>query len=102
MSDTHRRSFLKSTLAGLASTAAVSRADRVKAAAANTLRFALIGCGGRGRSVAGEFAQLADIQLAYACDPDTSRAGDVAALFSGWRGDEEMFRAAREPYLLYR
>jgi predicted dehydrogenase len=82
---TDRRAFLKSTAAAMAAGAVVAPVALSQAApsAAETVRLALIGCGGRGRGLAGSFAGLANVEFAYVCDPDTGRAGSTAASLGG-------------------
>ena len=67
-----RRSFIQSTggsIAGLVTGAAALSATSARAAGANErLRVALVGCGGRGRTVAGAFAARDDVDLAYITD----------------------------------
>ncbi len=84
-SHTNRRQFLQRSGA-LAVGAAVlgSRVPNVHAAEENTIRLALIGCGGRGSGAVGNAINTSDqgpIQLFAAADIDASRMdGAVAAL----------------------
>src|SRR5687768_13350943 len=57
-----RRFFLGMSAAAVTVRQAVAASDRV--------RVALMGVRGRGRALAGEFAQLADAEIAYVCDVD--------------------------------
>ncbi|MCA9119149.1 MAG: Gfo/Idh/MocA family oxidoreductase [Planctomycetaceae bacterium] len=82
MSD-DRRAFLKATTLGVATATAVSAITTKRAVGANQkLRLALIGCGGRGSSVARDFAALPGVEFAYVCDPDSGRAADAVRKFS--------------------
>jgi predicted dehydrogenase len=56
----NRRNFL------LSATSAAGTAF----SAAETVSIAIAGTRGRGRALAGEFAKLADVRVAYLCDPD--------------------------------
>jgi predicted dehydrogenase len=79
MSSSNRRDFLK-TAAAIAGAATVSASGTSRAGDAQSkVRMALIGCGGRGTGVAGEFAAIEGVELAYACDPDSRRAAETAA-----------------------
>lgn len=92
MSETNRRSFLKSTGAAAGGSAILALADSEPAPAAENnpandkLVLALIGCGGRGLAVAKSFAGQPDIAVAYVCDPDSTRAGKAARAIEGVSG----------------
>ncbi len=74
MNDLSRRSFLAGTTAASVGATAWAWSGKARATDANQrLRVGLIGCGGRGMSLAGSFAEIADI--VYVCDPDDSRRG---------------------------
>ena len=78
MTTPHRRAFLEQTGATLAATAALSLVKPARAAAANdTIAMALIGCGGRGRSVARNLAALDGVTMTWVCDPDQRRAAEA-------------------------
>ncbi|MBC8351808.1 MAG: Gfo/Idh/MocA family oxidoreductase [Planctomycetes bacterium] len=95
MADDHRRGFLKTTALGVATATAVSAITAQRAAGANQkVRIALIGCGGRGSSVAREFATLAGVEFAYVCDPDSSRAADAVRKLSNQPKPVSDFRVA--------
>src|SRR5690349_10657086 len=75
----NRRAFLKQGGAGLVGAAAMEWAGSTFAAGASqTLVVGAIGCGGRGTSVAREFAGVKGVEVAYVCDPDAARAGSAA------------------------
>ena len=78
-----RRVFLgHGVTLGLAATAGVRAASSAAVAGANDrLVVALIGCGGQGRHVAKAFASLPNVELAYACDPDRTRADEAKEMF---------------------
>lgn len=60
----HRRYFLGAAMAGVAM-------SRVQAIAANEkANIGMIGVGGRGRSLTGEFARQADVNVTFLCDAD--------------------------------
>jgi len=74
-----RRRFLdrsaKGALGFSAGTAALVMGRWARGApASNKIRFGLIGCGGRGRSLARLFASRPDVECACLCDPDPNRA----------------------------
>lgn len=95
MSSDHRRSFLKTTALGAATAAAASVITPRRAVGANRkVRLALIGCGGRGSGVARDFANLADVDFAYVCDPDSSRAADAVRKLSNQPKPVGDFRTA--------
>jgi predicted dehydrogenase len=67
-----RRSFLKRTATASACVAAWAWTGGINARGANErMAVGVIGCGGRGSSLAAAFAEIANV--AYACDPDESR-----------------------------
>jgi predicted dehydrogenase len=84
MSHVSRRQFLEDSM--LAAAAAASAAVTVPAAIAQEsgqsanekLTVAIIGCGIRGKQHARELARFADVDIAYVCDPDRDRMGEVA------------------------
>jgi predicted dehydrogenase len=81
MSDslTTRRDFLQASAAG----AALFATAPARAAAANDrIRICLVGCGGRGTHVADVFRKLKNVEVAWVCDPDSSRLGRAAESFS--------------------
>lgn len=70
-----RRGFLKAGAAGAAATALSATA---KAAGANDrLRVGIIGCGGRGQYLAGEFGKIDGVQILYVCEPDGNRLAEA-------------------------
>lgn len=71
-----RREVLTMTVAAGAALSATAAA--VAQSASSKLRVGLIGCGGRGPGVAGNFQKVAGVELAYVCDVDASRRGAVA------------------------
>ena len=79
-----RRTFLKRTGIGAAGAATLAVATARGAARANErFRLGVIGCGGRGTGVAQSFAELPDVEVVYACDPDARRAADAVKELSG-------------------
>jgi predicted dehydrogenase len=76
-SPTARRDFLKAASAAVAATA-VSTATAIAKGESDKLRVALIGCGGRGRSVASKFADTKNVKVVGVCDVDEERRGQIA------------------------
>jgi predicted dehydrogenase len=71
-----RRGFL----AGAAAAAAVMAVPgATRAESGERLVFGAIGCGGQGSFLARSFASQPDVELAYVCDVDASRAHEAAA-----------------------
>jgi predicted dehydrogenase len=64
-----RRTFLGTSLAGLAASPAAF------ASANEKLVVGVMGCGGRGTGLAQLFARQPNVEVAYVCDPDEGRAG---------------------------
>lgn len=82
MSGANRRKFLKQTAAGLAGAVALATRRTARAGlASDKLVVGLIGCGGRGTHVAGLFAGIDQVEIAYVCDPDQGRLGQAANHF---------------------
>ena len=85
MNQTHRRTFLKTTSAGLAAAAVAAKSavsQEAKRSAADKLTVGLIGCGGRGTHDAGLFREYPNVEIAYVCDPDEGRLGSAAERFN--------------------
>jgi predicted dehydrogenase len=57
----------------VAPAAVTASATRVSAAANEKIVVGLIGCGGRGGHMASVFAEIPGVEIAYVCDPDSSR-----------------------------
>lgn len=79
-------------LAAAAGSAAVMLPGTGRAAAADALAVALIGCGSQGRSVAKAMAQVPGVTLAAACDPDESRLGSLRDELGISRGETDLRR----------
>ena len=75
-----RRSFM--ALAGSAAFALPALGNAIQGAN-DRVRIALVGCGGRARSLASMFAAEPGAQLAAVCDPDTAR---MDGLLNGLKG----------------
>lgn len=76
----NRRTFLGTTVAGLAA------ASTTYASANDKIRVGVMGCGGRGTSLAQTFGKQPNVEIAYVCDPDEARVGktkDVVAKATG-------------------
>jgi predicted dehydrogenase len=89
MSQLTRRRFLEDSIlaAAAAATAAAASparslfAEEAAAKGANdTITAAIIGCGIRGKVHGREAARFADCNIAYVCDPDTDRMGEVSKI----------------------
>lgn len=76
-----RRFFEDSIMAAAAVSLCTETVTAAGAISANEkLTAAIIGCGIRGKAHAQELAKLADVDIAYVCDPDLDRADEVGAL----------------------
>jgi predicted dehydrogenase len=80
-----RRRFFEDSLMAAASVALPSRLIAAEPSPASTsanekLTAAILGCGIRGKAHAGELARMADVDIAYVCDPDLDRADELGAL----------------------
>lgn len=78
MASPHRRQVIQASAAAAAGAALIASQRSASAAAARQVQVALIGCGGRGSGVIGEFAKLPDVKVAAVCDPDAARLAAVA------------------------
>lgn len=80
MDNTNRRNFMKQSSLGIAGAATLSLAgSSVHAARANSqVRVGLIGCGGRGSSVAEEFNKQSGVNVTHACDVHSGRLAQTA------------------------
>ena len=82
MKNSNRRRFFEDSIMAAAAvslcTETVTAAYTVNAN--EKLTAAIIGCGIRGKAHAQELAKLADVDIAYVCDPDLDRADEVGAL----------------------
>jgi len=84
MKATSRREFLKTsarTFAAISSGAVLAQpgraAQRQRDAANDKVVVGVIGLGGRGRDLSGGFARRDDTEVAYLCDVDLKRIGDL-------------------------
>jgi hypothetical protein len=83
MQDLTRRRFFEDSLmvaAAVALPAPLIAADGKPVSANDKITAAIIGCGIRGKQHANELARLADVDVAYVCDPDLDRADEVGEL----------------------
>src|SRR5687767_1420155 len=76
---TCRRTFLQTAAA--ASLLAASSASAQSKSPSEKITVALVGCGGRGGSLAGEFKGLPNVELAWLCEPDESRQASAAKTY---------------------
>ena len=89
MSHISRRRFLEDSILATAAAAAASSAgpllaeDVATPSANHKITAAIIGCGIRGKQHANELGRFADCDIAYVCDPDSERTGEVAAIVTG-------------------
>ncbi|MDO8543825.1 MAG: Gfo/Idh/MocA family oxidoreductase [Opitutaceae bacterium] len=80
-----RREFLENSMLVAAAVAAaalpksLAAAETRAASASDKITVGIIGCGIRGKQHARELAKLADCEIACVCDPDPTRADEVAA-----------------------
>ncbi len=81
MNQQDRRTFLKTSTAGIAGAAALTSAiPTADARGANErVNVGLIGCGGRGIQVARAIGSQDDATIRYVCDPDSQRAAKARA-----------------------
>ena len=80
MPDSNRRDFMKQTSMGVVGAAAVSWAGKSPAASASRqVNVGLIGCGGRGSSVAEDYNKQADVRVTHLCDVHQGRLAKAAA-----------------------
>src|SRR5688572_29216031 len=86
MSSLTRREFLETSMLAAAAAAAaalptsVTAAEKPSVAANDKISAAIIGCGIRGKAHARELSKLRECEVTWVCDPDPTRAEDVAAL----------------------
>jgi len=93
MSQAHRRDFLQQASVGWAGTAALLQASSVRGAGANErVRVGLIGCGGRGRTVAALFARRDDVEVAYVADPHQGRLAEASKRIASAEPTDDMRR----------
>jgi len=89
-----RRTFLQDaglTLAATGALAGGATSGRTMAAA-DRLRIALVGCGGRGVGVAGEFRALPGCKVVAVCDPDAGRLDAARSRLEVGRGEADLRR----------
>src|SRR5687767_10339431 len=85
MSHFTRREFLENSMLLTAAAAAASLPSTASAAetrvvsANDKITVGIVGCGIRGKQHALALAKLADCEIACVCDPDPTRADEVAA-----------------------
>ena len=75
----HRRAFLKAGIAGAAAFSLTGATRSAQAASANSqINIGLIGCGGRGPSVAEDWNKQSGVKVTYACDVHEKRLAKAA------------------------
>ena len=85
MSNITRRRFLEDSVLTAAAAAAASTPimasaeEKPAGSASEKVTVAIIGCGIRGKQHANELARYANCDIAYVCDPDSSRSAEVSA-----------------------
>jgi predicted dehydrogenase len=86
MSPLTRREFLENSMLVAAATAAASlptslaAADKRAISPNDKISAGIIGCGIRGKAHALQLCKLAECEITWVCDPDPTRAEEVAAL----------------------
>ncbi len=83
----HRRDFLGAS-AGLAASLYVANSAGAAVNENQPVRVAVMGCGGRGGSLAKSFAGQPGVTVATVCDPDETRMANVAATIGKLSGSE--------------
>ena len=79
MSESNRRDFMKRSSASAAGAAVLAWTGRSHAAAPNSrINVGLIGCGGRGTGVAGNFNKLPNVEVTHVCDVHEGRLAKAA------------------------
>src|SRR5580693_9094127 len=73
----NRRNFLMTTAA------VASTTSSMLASANNTVRMAVVGCGGRGMSHVNAWTSLPDVELVALCDPDQSHSARYVNAIDG-------------------
>jgi len=86
VSEPQRRTFLKQAGVSVAVAAVATRGAHGALAANEELTHALVGCGGRGTSVAELFAAQPEVNVGYVCDPDSERAAKAAQAVASVQG----------------
>lgn len=77
-----RRQLLKISTAGIAAASvSITLHAQTARSASDKLVVALIGCGGRGQSDAGQFKNVPNVEVGYVCDVDENRRAAVAKSF---------------------
>lgn len=85
-----RREYLRTSLGMAAGVTILQNAASVRGApAANRVTMAMIGTGGRGSNLCGDFADRGDVQFAYLCDPDTARHQALAKRLAEKHADQK-------------
>ena len=104
MSQHTRRQFFEDTLIAAAAAATAGTATKpvlaqeTSKSAGEKLTVAIIGCGIRGKQHARELARYDDCEIAYVCDPDSSRTAEVSTqLKEAGRRAPETRRPVRAP-----
>jgi predicted dehydrogenase len=72
-----RREFVAGAAAGILAGSLASRRVMRGQSANDTVVLALIGAGGRGTQLAGNFAQIPNVQFKYVCDVNDQRGGEA-------------------------
>jgi predicted dehydrogenase len=87
MSRLTRREFLENSILAAAAAASLpatlTAADKRTVSPNDRISAAIIGCGIRGKAHAKELCKLAECDIAWVCDPDPTRADEVAAIVVG-------------------
>jgi len=110
MKSTNRRKFIKQSAAAVAASSTLPHFFIGKADAAalslsvagrssvlganNTVRIAVLGCGGRANVLADQFSKAKDSVVTVLCDPDTAQMDALTAKLA--KKDVDLSKAARE------
>lgn len=86
MKPTSRRQFLRTSGTAAAVSAFLPRAGFLRAAANDRVTLALIGAGGRGSQLAGNFLQIPGVEFKLVCDPSLPRAQSAAKVLGEKQG----------------
>ncbi len=79
----NRRSFIVNSATTLGATALSATAFSAAASPSDTVRVALVGCGGRGRSHMQAWTSLSDVDLVAVCDVDDAHLATATKFIEG-------------------
>lgn len=79
---TNRRQFLEVAAASLVAASTVKRAKPDSVPSGSKLSVGLIGCGGRGKYLAGVFSETSRAEITYLADVDSERLSEAASEYN--------------------